>query len=432
MRVRELQFDIYKNTAILKRTKQTLKAESEVMNMTSRSRNVDFYHQGNTDSKLQWEFITTKRVFDLESQHFRWFSFLVMEGLNRALGKTIKDLDDHYSRVLGQAKTSSIQLKQVDYGYLRVNPKHGVQFSFALHVKVQEVRFKQAWRPTKPEYHRTYVQQAFSKIQSIVKENSQNSSRTVHFIVPLKGKLSEFQRLLESLRNAFLTTGEEIAVLVIYFPENSFPKKHIDTFNKFQSDYPGTKFRWVNITGKFNRAKALQKGAEYFGDNSLLFFCDVDLVFKKEFVHHCRDNTIKDKQVYFPIMFSQYNPEVAYFGKKKPTTDFIYTNTAGLWRTYSFGPVCIYSNDVKKVGGLNTRIEGWGKEDVDFAKRVSKTGLAVFRAPDPSIVHVYHVHVPCDVNLSQEQQAMCQQSTITTYAPAPGLVSYMMSKQYIE
>ena len=432
MRVRELQFDIYKNTAILKRTKQILKAESEVINMTSRSRNVDFYHQDNTGSQLQWKFITTKGVFDIKSQHFRSFSFPVMDGLNRALGKTMKHLDDHYSRVLGQAKKSSIQLKQVDYCYLRVNPIHGVQFSFALHMKVQDAQLKQAWRPTKPEYHRTYVQQGFSKIQSIVKENSQNRSRTVHFIVPLKGKLSELQRLLESLRNSFLTTGEEIAVLVIYFPENSFPKKHIDTFNKFQSDYPGTKFRWVNITGKFNRAKARQKGAEYFGDNSLLFFCDVDFVFKTEFVHHCRDNTIKGKQVYFPIIFSQYNPEVAYFGVNKPTTDFIYTNTAGLWRTYGFGAVCIYSNDVKKVGGWNTRIEGWGKEDVDFAKRVWKRGLAIFRVPDPSIVHVYHVHVPCDANLSREQRGMCQRSTMATYAPAPGLVSYMMSKKYIE
>ena len=434
MKLRKLHYNSYKYNAILVKTKEVHQS-SKVKHKKSvvRSRNFDLYHQANTSSKLQWEFLTTKRIFDLKSQNFRWLPTRLTKGLNNALGKTMKDLDNYYTRLLGGRKKDMVQFKEIDYSYLRINPKHGVQFLFALYVKPPKVgRLKFPWSPPKPAYHRTHVQHAFSNLQNTIIESSQNRSETVHLIVPLWGKLKEFERFLESLRHAFLTSRENVVVLVVYFPENSSPKKHIERLEKYKTDFPGTKFLWENMDGEFNRARALQRGTEYFGNNSLLFFSDVDLVFKKEFVYRCRDNTFQGKQVYFPIMFGQYKRDVAYFGQAKPKSDFTYTQTAGLWRVWSFGPVCIYASDVISAGGLDTTIKGWGTEDLNFAENVLKSGLRLFRAPDPGIVHVYHAHVLCDASLSEKQLKMCQQSTISTYAPAPGLVSYMTSKNYIK
>jgi chondroitin sulfate synthase len=255
----------------------------------------------------------------------------------------------------------------------------------------------------------------------------------VHFIVPLQEKYEELRRFLASVREAFLIHSEPIAVLVVYFPESSSPEKHIQQINEFKVEFPETKFVWLQIPGEFNRAKALQKGAKHLGNDSLLFFSDIDLVFRREFVYRCRGNTIRGKQVYMPLMFGQYNPDVVYFNKKRSTeTNFVYTKHAGRWRIYSYGPVCIYGSDVMAVGGLNTNIKGWGKEDTDFASRVVEHGLTIFRAPDQGIVHVFHRHVPCDESLAEDQRYQCKMATLSTYAPKTEAVDYLIAKQYIE
>jgi predicted glycosyltransferase involved in capsule biosynthesis len=49
-----------------------------------------------------------------------------------------------------------------------------------------------------------------------------------------------------------------------------------------------------------------------------------------------------------------------------------------------------YKSDIVRAGGFNTRIHGWGKEDVDLYSKCLKVGLSITRATDPNLVHVYH------------------------------------------
>ena len=35
-------------------------------------------------------------------------------------------------------------------------------------------------------------------------------------------------------------------------------------------------------------------------------------------------------------------------------------------------------------------MRGWGEEDVDLLSKVLKSGLEVFRAPDPGLIHNWH------------------------------------------
>lgn len=43
--------------------------------------------------------------------------------------------------------------------------------------------------------------------------------------------------------------------------------------------------------------------------DALLFFCDVDVVFTVDFLERCRQNTDRGRRVYYPVVFSQYNPK---------------------------------------------------------------------------------------------------------------------------
>ena len=73
----------------------------------------------------------------------------------------------------------------------------------------------------------------------------------------------------------------------------------------------------------------------------------------------------------------------------------------------SYGQVSIYKSDLDVVGGYDTKLRGWGKEDIDVIQRVLDTNLTVFRAPDVDLIHKFHQNF-CDPDLPWDNYAMCK------------------------
>ena len=117
------------------------------------------------------------------------------------------------------------------------------------------------------------------------------------------------------------------------------------------------------------------------------------------------------RQVYFPIVFSQYNPESVPAGEvpvDAPEVD----PRRGHFRNFGFGICAVYVSDLKLVHGLDEGITGWGKEDVDFANRLLKSpqNYTMMRTTEPGMVHVYHPMACATANLTREQRVMCDGS----------------------
>lgn len=439
-----LHYHAYKTNGILSITKRIIPGQIVPRSFAQSSRNIDFYLQANISSQLEWEYLIESkhsmsiRILNLKNTNSN-LQLVKGNGMRDAIAQTMQELNVQYKKKRSSKKSkesdlktkSKITLKGINYGYLRINPKYGVQYQFSLSIKLpfDPARFPWFHQIPTAMSHWAQVNQGFASIQGRTRDVKRG---TMNIVVPLREKYNELKSFSASLKEAFLLETEQIAVVIVYFPDSSSPKRHIQLINKLKLEFPETKFVWLEMPGEFNRAKALQKGAEYLGDDALMFFSDIDLFFQKEFIYRCRDNTIKGQQVYMPFMFGQYNPAVAYFDKSRPDTNFVYTKEAGRWRIHSYGPVCIYGGDVMAVGGLNTNIKGWGKEDTDFANRVIKHGLSIFRAPDKAIVHVYHKHVPCDESLAGDQRYECEMATRATYAPKKEAVDYLFAKRHIE
>ena len=67
---------------------------------------------------------------------------------------------------------------------------------------------------------------------------------------------------------------------------------------------------------------------------------------------------------------------------------------AGEWRRFGYGMLCVHGTDFAELGGYNTRILGWGEEDVDLYERfVGKSGLEVTSRSCSALHHCYPVHV---------------------------------------
>lgn len=247
--------------------------------------------------------------------------------------------------------------------------------------------------------------------------------KTINFIVPLSGRYEIFQRFLQNYEDICLTNSEKTSLLVVLYQhksENSF-NKTIGLIEQLKYKYRTASVEILPISGDFSRARALDLGVSKLQADDLMLFIDVDIVFTSSALNRIRLNTLPGRRMYFPIVFSQYDPKVVY-GDAGKEDKFTINEISGHWRQYGFGIVSLYKRDYRTLGGLDLSIQGWGKEDVEFFEKAVKSDLDVFRAADRHLVHVYH-EIECSRELSSLQLSMCIGSKTDTYAGVETLAS---------
>ncbi|KAI4477271.1 hypothetical protein M0804_012861 [Polistes exclamans] len=253
-------------------------------------------------------------------------------------------------------------------------------------------------------------------LKSIKNKDRNNEDKIIHFILPLSGRYEVFQRFIQNYEEVCLTTGEQTKLLIILYRH-----KTEDTLNKTLNLIEQLKYKYRSASidvilsnGEFARANALHEGVIRMKDDDLLFFIDVDIVFTSSALYRIRLNTLINRQIYFPVVFSEYDPKIVY-GDSKIHDKYVITEITGYWRQFGFGIVSLYKKDYDTIGGFDLSIRGWGKEDVIFYDKVVKSKLHIFRAADPNLIHVFH-DVECGKELSDTQLSMCMGTKADTYA----------------
>ncbi len=259
-------------------------------------------------------------------------------------------------------------------------------------------------------------------------------------------------------------------LLTVFFDEPSSLQPFLTEISKVKAAFPTTVINHISLTGNFSRGKALDFAARssYISDDDIILFIDVDLTFRRETLDRVRMNTAIHRQVYFPIVFSQYDPNRIQSRLKSTTTTTSDTDNntlgyeTGFFRQFGFGICAIYKSDIlnPSINGFNTDITGWGLEDVKLLERIIKLNqnqpstlfntaegnnnninnndeqsialneslkpkmLSVFRSPDDKLIHIFHP-ISCDRNLEESQYLMCQGTKANT------LGSYKLSESVL-
>ncbi|XP_034178749.1 chondroitin sulfate synthase [Osmia lignaria lignaria] len=242
------------------------------------------------------------------------------------------------------------------------------------------------------------------------------NGKVIHFILPLSGRYEVFQRFLQNYEEICLTSGQKTTLFVVLYQhktENSF-NRTIDLIEQMRYKYRSASIDVIPISGTFSRAKALNFGVSRLKNDDLMLFIDVDIVFNEAALYRIRANTIFGKQVYFPVVFSQYDPKIVYRQEKTRQDTFSVNEVTGYWRQFGFGIVSLYKQEYKTVGGFDLSIQGWGKEDVDFFEKLIRSNIKIFRAADKDLIHVYH-DIECSKDLSGTQFSMCMGTKADTY-----------------
>ncbi|KAL4660762.1 chondroitin sulfate synthase 1-like [Arapaima gigas] len=412
---------------------------------------------------LEWDFLTGKYVYSpAEGQPPR-------RGMDAPQKVALEDIVLQVMEMINSnAKTRGrvIDFKEIQYGYRRVNPMYGAEYVLDLLLLYKKHKGKTM---TVPVRRHAYLQQTFSRIQfreeeeidaqSLVSRINQDSGsltflsnslkmlvpfkfsgtssdhkepkeKQINILVPLAGRYEIFIRFMANFEKVCLVPNQNVKLLVLLFStDNDIERvKQIELMREYHIRYPKAELEIQSVSGPFSRALALEIGSSHFSNDSLLFYCDVDLLFTVDFLNRCRANTVLGQQTYFPIIFSQYDPKVVYAGKVPGDNHYVFTSKTGLWRQYGFGIVCVYKGDLVRVGGFDVSIQGWGLEDVDLFNKFVQSGIGLFRSTDTGIVHVHHP-VVCDPNLDPKQYKMCLGSKASSHGSTQQLAELWLEKK---
>ncbi|XP_057685133.1 chondroitin sulfate synthase 1-like isoform X2 [Corythoichthys intestinalis] len=424
------------------------------------------FRPGRRSDVTEWDFLSARHIFTA------WDGQPPRRGTDAAQRRALDDVVMQVMEMINaNAKTRGrvIDFKEIQYGYRRVDPLHGAEYVLDLLLLYKKHKGKSV---TVPVRRHAYLQQSFSRAhfceerptdaaELAVRADRSSPSflsldslkmlapflpgrgdgpspppplpadEKVNVLVPLAGRYETFARFMANVERVCLIPRQNVKLVVLLFGDDNATERvrqaEVELLRRYHIKYPRAELEIKALGGSFSRALALEVGAARFPNASLLFFCDVDLLFTADFLQRCRANAVAGRFAYFPVVFSQYDPLVAY-GGRAPDDLYTLTSEAGLWRNFGFGVVCARKGDLLGAGGLDTSIRGWGLEDVDLYDKFVRSGAAApFRSVDPGIVHVHHA-VTCDSRLEPKQYKMCLGSRAASRGSAHRLAKLWLDR----
>ncbi|XP_058799248.1 chondroitin sulfate N-acetylgalactosaminyltransferase 2 isoform X1 [Phymastichus coffea] len=311
-------------------------------------------------------------------------------------------------------------------GLYRVEPTTGTQYEMFFRTKnLNKSSAQTSSQSSGPQTSQTKVtlMRPFAPIQYVMTEHRPQHKELIHIILPLSGRTSTFQSFMDKFVKIGLRNDRRVHLTVVYFGTEGLSEARAIMSRVLMTRGSGgtnQNLRLLALNETFSRGKGLRVGAEraWGGEKDvLLFMCDVDVVFSARFLDRCRWNTAPARKVYYPIVFSLYNPHVVYTlqGRNVPpeTDQLVISRDTGFWRDFGYGMTCQYRSDFLRVRGFDENIVGWGGEDVTLYRKYVKSNIKVIRATDPGIFHIWHPKV-CSggpgQRLSTDQYRACIRS----------------------
>ncbi|KAM9343021.1 chondroitin sulfate synthase 2 [Pholidichthys leucotaenia] len=380
---------------------------------------------------LKWEYFTEEEIYSCidgsPKCELRGIDHMdVADVIDAAIG----ELNKKYMPILHLKK------QQLINGYRRFDPIRGMEYTLDLQLEVVNQK-GHSHSITK----RVHLVRPLSQIEIIPMPYVTEATR-VHIIIPLTLQDRHFaDHFLEVFASNAFETSENVILtfLFIYDPVEAQQVKQNDIFssvkaqiNNYERKYPTVKIPWISVkTETPSQIKFMDIISKKHPVDTLFFLAKINTNINSEFLNRCRMNSINNWQVFFPIHFQEYNPDVAYHNQQRPVTvDLV--KDVGHFDRLSFEEACFYNADYmttrsRMVVDIQENEEILDSLDI-YDMFVKYSGLHVFRAVEPALRQHYR-YQPCNPRLSEDIYRRCVWSNLESLGSRSQLAMMLFEQE---
>ena len=293
----------------------------------------------------------------------------------------------------------------------RVDPQRGIDYF--IHALERDgdgeynSRFLHALRETEP-------------LQVVSVQPANHHTTKVNFVVPTAAVSKAFQRFMISFENTFLacTPPEQVSLFVILYSDGQVKKYSKNLFatttllQLYKKKYPNADLRLVTTDRPFSRKESIELASREHPSFELLFLADIHVDFSHHFLERCRMNAVENHQVYFPAVFTPYDP--AEFNKDRLlhpyAVRFKITREQGSWMHDNFHLACLYNYDLEKVLEMGRGLKEREWSLIQLVLRQQR--LRVFRSVEPGLVNLWQDGCSEEL-LASREKVLCDKLGLT-------------------
>ncbi|XP_043550338.1 chondroitin sulfate glucuronyltransferase-like [Chiloscyllium plagiosum] len=363
---------------------------------------------------LRWDYFTEEQLFScIDGSPKCELRGIDKMDISNIIETAVEELNKKY------LPTLELRKEQLVNGYRRFDPTRGMEYTLDLQLQVLTQKGH-----SRSITKRVYLVRPLSDIEIIPMPYVTEATR-VHIILPLtvheREQAIRFIELyavnaLESNENAILT------LLFIYDPFEAQRVNQNDIFSSVKAKimdcerkYPESKIPWISVkTDSPCQLKIMDIISKKHPVDTLFFVAGINMEVNFEFLNRCRMNSINQWQVFFPIHFQEYNPEVAYHNQPQPLTIDLLKDSGHFDRDF-FDAACFYNSDYMAARGRMASDALENEEILEsldlYEMFVQYSNLHVFRAVEPGLRQKYSQRL-CNPRVSEEIYHHCVQSNI--------------------
>ena len=236
-----------------------------------------------------------------------------------------------------------------------------------------------------------YIANIFLPYQGAGMVTYQKSSTFLEMVVNIiinVGQSTDLSNFLQMYEEVCLRHKLKAHLHIVMFGKNN---KVLSRVSQLLARHPQEHISTYELSSSaFSYSKGFSHVASLLEDDDLMVFFDYGFVFTADFLDHCRMNTIKGKQVYFPILFSFYKPDLVQQHLQRPLQMLISADT-GFFLRYNYQVVSIFKSDFTSVGGFtdSAKSNSHLNDDVKFVDKVLSTDIYAMRALEPYLRRHY-------------------------------------------